>query len=162
MASNTPLSPKTWCFLLSLIESPTQRITEGLRWEGISGGHLVQSSCSSRATRSRMPRTTSFFENLQEGRLHRLSGQPVSVFHHPHSKEAFCDVQREPHVFQFVPLTLARGTTEKCLFVPSLLVFIKPNIPPEPSPVPSLSASHYKRSVPSPRPSLWPSLVLQN
>jgi len=39
----------------------------------------------------------------QGGRLHSLSGQPVPVLGHPHSKEVIPDVQREPAVFRFVP-----------------------------------------------------------
>ena len=43
------------------------------------------------------------FEYLQGWRLHNLSGQPVPVLGHPHSKKVFPDVQREPPVLQFVP-----------------------------------------------------------
>ena len=45
------------------------------------------------------------FEYLQGGRLHNLSGQPVPVLSHPHSKTVFSEVQREPSVFQFVPVS---------------------------------------------------------
>ena len=44
------------------------------------------------------------FEYLQGWRLHNLPGQSVSVLGHPHSEKAFPDVQREPPVFQFVPI----------------------------------------------------------
>jgi len=44
------------------------------------------------------------FKYLQGWRLHNLSGQPVPVLSHPHSEKVFPDVQREPSVFQFVPI----------------------------------------------------------
>lgn len=52
----------------------------------------------------------SAFEDLQGGKLHNLSGKPVSVFHHPHSIEVLLDVQKEPPVFQFVPIASCPGT----------------------------------------------------
>jgi len=44
------------------------------------------------------------FEYLQGWRLHNISGQPVPVLGHPHSEKVFPDVQRQPPVFQFVPV----------------------------------------------------------
>jgi len=44
------------------------------------------------------------FEHLQGWRLDNLSGQPVLVLGHPHSEKVFPDVQREPSVFQLVPV----------------------------------------------------------
>lgn len=57
------------------------------------------------------------FEDLQGGRLHNLSGEPVSVLCHLHSREVLPGGQRESPVYQFVPiaLVLAIGTTEKSL-----------------------------------------------
>lgn len=49
------------------------------------------------------------FEDLQGGRLHSFSRQPVSVLGHPHS-EMFPDVQGEPPVFHFV-------STASCLVI---------------------------------------------
>ena len=43
------------------------------------------------------------FEYLQGWRLHTLPGQAVPVLSHPHSKNRFPDVQREPPVLQSVP-----------------------------------------------------------
>lgn len=56
------------------------------------------------------------FEYLQEERTHNLSGQPVSVLSHLHSKELFPEVQREVSLFQFV---LCCAPLKKSL-VPSL------------------------------------------
>ena len=50
------------------------------------------------------------FEYLQGWKLHNLSGQPVSVLSHPHSKKVFPDVQREPPVFQLMPIASGPGT----------------------------------------------------
>jgi len=44
------------------------------------------------------------FEYLQGWRLHSLSLQPVPVLGHPHMDKVFPDVQREPPVFQFLPM----------------------------------------------------------
>lgn len=51
------------------------------------------------------------FEDLQEGRLHCVSGQPVSVLRHPPSKNGFPNYATEL-VFQLVPiaLVLSQGT----------------------------------------------------
>ena len=45
------------------------------------------------------------FECLQGGRFLNLSGQPVPVITHPHNKKVLPDIQTEPPVFQFVPIT---------------------------------------------------------
>jgi len=58
------------------------------------------------------------FEYLQEWRLHHLSGQPV--LSHPHSRKVFADLHIELPVFQFVPLILSLGITEKSLAPSSL------------------------------------------
>ena len=44
------------------------------------------------------------FECPQGGRLHNLPWQPIPVLGCPHSKKVFPDVQREPPVFQCVPI----------------------------------------------------------
>ena len=59
------------------------------------------------------------FEYLQGGRLHNLSGQTLPVLSHPHSKNVFPDVQREPPVLQFLPIASDSGTG----YHPSLPVF---------------------------------------
>ena len=50
------------------------------------------------------------FEYLQGWRLHNLTGQPVPVLSHPHGEKVFPDVQREPAVFQFVPIASCSAT----------------------------------------------------
>lgn len=45
------------------------------------------------------------FEHLQRWRLYNLPGQPVPVPGHPHSENVYPDVQRQPPVFQVVPIT---------------------------------------------------------
>jgi len=70
------------------------------------------------------------FEYLQGWRLHNLSGQPVPVLGHPDSKKVFPDVQRQPPVFQLVPIASGPGTRHhwkepgSVLFALSLQVFI--------------------------------------
>lgn len=54
------------------------------------------------------------FEDLQGARLHRFSGKPVSMLHHPHSK-VFPDTQRERPVFEFDPIVSCCVTMEKRL-----------------------------------------------
>lgn len=44
------------------------------------------------------------FEYLQVWRLYHFPGQPVLVFNQPHSEKVFPDPQREPSMFQFVPI----------------------------------------------------------
>ena len=43
-------------------------------------------------------------EYLQGWRIHNLPRQPVPVLDHPHSDKVFPHVQREPPMFQFVPI----------------------------------------------------------
>ena len=43
------------------------------------------------------------FDHLQGWWHHNLSGEPVPVLSHSHSKNEFPDVQMRPPVFQFVP-----------------------------------------------------------
>lgn len=47
------------------------------------------------------------FEYHGGWRFHSLSGQPVPVLGHPHSKKVFPISQEKPPVFHFVPLLLA-------------------------------------------------------
>jgi len=44
------------------------------------------------------------FDCLQGRRLYNLSDKPLSVVSQPNSKKVFPDVQREPPVFQFMPI----------------------------------------------------------
>jgi len=60
------------------------------------------------------------FEYLQGGRLHNLSGQPVPVLGHPHSKKVLLNVLRGPPIFPFVPITSGPPATEKSLSPSSL------------------------------------------
>ena len=69
------------------------RITEWLRLEGTSGGHLILEPVAQDCVQ-----TASEY-------LYNLSGPPVPVLGHPQSKEVFPDVQTEPSAFQFVPVT---------------------------------------------------------
>jgi len=80
------------------------------------------------------------FEYLQGGTLQHLSGQPVPVFSHPHSKKVFPDIRMESPVIHFVPIasgpfTGHRGKEpDSVLFTPSLQVFIDfDDIPHAPS-----------------------------
>ena len=81
-------------------------VTEGLTLEGTSGGHLVQSSYSSRAAQSWIPRTVSrCLWKISKVRkstvfLGNLSQCSVTL----RVKKFFSDVQREPPVFQFAPI----------------------------------------------------------
>ena len=100
--------------------------------EGASGGHLVQPPCSSKATYSLLAQNhvQTAFEHLQGWRLDNLPGQPVPVLSHSHCKKVFPDVQREPPVFQVVPIAsgpVAGHHWEEpgsVFFAPSWQVFI--------------------------------------
>lgn len=48
-------------------------------------------------------------EYLQGGRIHNISGQPVSVLTHSASEKVFPDVEREFLVFWFVFVPIASG-----------------------------------------------------
>ena len=53
------------------------------------------------------------FEYLQgcgDEYLHNLPGQSVPVLGHPHREKVFPDVQKDPPVFQFVPIASGPGT----------------------------------------------------
>ena len=70
------------------------------------------------------------FEYLQGWRHHNFFGQPLPVLGHPHSSTVFPDVQKEPLVFQFVPVASCRlighhwKEPGSIFFAPSLQVFI--------------------------------------
>ena len=57
------------------------------------------------------------FEYLQPWRLHKLSGQPVPVLGHPHSKMCFLMFRQSLSCFSLcpLPLVLSLHTTEKNL-----------------------------------------------
>uniref|UniRef100_A0A8B9Q4U4 Transmembrane protein 19 n=1 Tax=Apteryx owenii TaxID=8824 RepID=A0A8B9Q4U4_APTOW len=63
------------------------------------------------------------FEYLQGWRLHNLSGQPVPVLCHPHSKEVFHYVQLELPVFQFVPIASCPVTGPHPLYPLTLYIY---------------------------------------
>lgn len=71
------------------------------------------------------------FESLQGWRSHNLSG-PVPVLSYPHTDKMFLDVQREPHVFQFVPIACGPVTEHhwkvpiSVLFAPFLWIWDSP------------------------------------
>lgn len=62
------------------------------------------------------------FEYLQECRLHNLPDQSVPGFRHPYCKKVFCDIQKEPPVFQLVPIASALFTEHYWI----LLLYIIP------------------------------------
>jgi len=70
------------------------------------------------------------FQYLQGWRLHKLSGQLMPVLGHSHNKEVFPKVQREPPVFQFVPIDSGTVASNHCkkssslIFISSHEVFI--------------------------------------
>ena len=70
---------------------------------------------------------------------HKLSRQPVPMFSHTHNKKVYPDVQREPPVLQFVPISSApvpghhRKEPDSILSAPSFQIFIYiEKITPEP------------------------------
>jgi len=77
-------------------------------------GHLLQ------ATQDHIQTA---FEYLQG--IHYLTGQPVPLLNHPHSKKVFPDVQRESPAFQLVPIASCSVTANhwkepgSILFAPS-------------------------------------------
>jgi len=50
------------------------------------------------------------FEYLQRLRLHNLLGEPVLVLSDPHTEKVFPDIQREPLMFQCVPIASGPAT----------------------------------------------------
>jgi len=118
------------------------QITERLRLERTSGDHLVQPPCSSSDTQSQLSRTVqAASECLQGWRLHHFSGEHVPGLGYLHSENVFPDAQREPPLFQFVPIASGLVTGHHweepgCIFfTPCLQVFIYiDKIPAEPSP----------------------------
>ena len=80
------------------------RITEWLRLEGTSGGHVVQTPLLKESYLELVApdHVQTAFEYPQGWRFHKLSGQPVPVPGHPHSKKVLPDVLAEPALFQVV------------------------------------------------------------
>lgn len=107
------------------------RIPKWSKLERPSGGPLVQPLLS-RGTQSNTAQDyiQVAFEDLQNWRLHGLSGQPVPVLHHLHSMEVLPGVWLGPPVFQLVPGAVCPGAGHhwkepgSVLFAPSLLVFV--------------------------------------
>lgn len=94
LGSSTDLVLLSPGFLCSrgIAESQDHRSTKCLWLQVTSVSHLIQKSCSSRDTYTRLPRTTSrcFFECLKG----RRPEQHIPVPYHPWSKEVLADVQK--------------------------------------------------------------------
>ena len=80
------------------------------------------------------------FEYLHRRRLRNLSGQPVPVLCHPHSKEVISHVQMELSLLQFGPTASFPVSRHLCkqpgpiLLIPSLKILVHINkIPSQPS-----------------------------
>jgi len=77
-----------------------------LRFERTSVVHMVKFPYSSRATYGPLPRTMPRWlpHISKDGDAATSPGKPVPVPGHPHSEKLFPDIQREPPVFQFMPI----------------------------------------------------------
>jgi len=75
-----------------------------------TGRHLSWPSCPRTLLRKSHPEQAAqdhvqmAFQYLQGRKHHSLYGQPVPLIRHHHIRKVFSDVQREPPVFQFVPV----------------------------------------------------------
>lgn len=65
-----------------------------------------------------MPMSRLDFEDLQAGRLHKLSGQLVTVLHHVHITELLPDVLVMPLVIHFVCVASYPSITKKAWLHP--------------------------------------------
>jgi len=113
------------------MQSHNQRTKIWLRLEETSEAHLVHPPAQAGPPRPFVQDCVQVaFEYLQGQRLHNLPGQPVPALCHPHSKKVFPDSQREPPLFQFVPIASCPVTghhwkePDSMLFSPPLLVFL--------------------------------------
>lgn len=97
------------------------------RAEGTSGGHQAQRPCPSRDTFLQQAAQEAL-EDLQGGRLHNLSEQPVPVLCHLYSEQVLRDVQMEPLVFQFVPFVLIFSQTPSMSRCTSQVTWIGPTV----------------------------------
>lgn len=120
-------------------------IIDWLRLTGISGGHFL-SSCSSKATCSRLPRTVSrYLLNIPRDRDSTASLDNLCPCLVTLSKKAFRGVQMEPSVFQFEPLSLVLSLMKRawlclCTFSLGIYVFIDEATPPILPPPPKKGA----------------------
>ena len=92
------------------VQEESQRIIECFASEGTFRGHLAQPPCHKQGHLQLDQVSQSPFqpnlENFQGGDIYNFSGQPVPVFHHPHSKQYLRYIKLKSTVFQFNPITL--------------------------------------------------------
>ena len=101
-------------------------IADWLRLEGTSEGDLVQHPWLEQGHLEQFAQdhVQKAFEYLQGWRLHNLSGQPMLVLGHPHSKKVFPDVRGKLLCFSLCPLTLK--TSLRMCFNPLLAKILQP------------------------------------
>jgi len=70
-------------------------------WSSSGPTHLLKQGHPEKGVQNH---TQTAFGYLQGWRLHNMPWQPVPVLSHPHTEKVFPDVQREPLMFQCVPI----------------------------------------------------------
>lgn len=96
---------------LTISHQKGHRIIELLRLEGSSVVILSKPLAQAGPPMTSCPGLCTYsFCEYRGWRLHIISGQPVLLLSHPHSKTVFPDVQKEPAVFQCVPIAFCPGT----------------------------------------------------